>query len=76
MVISIDKKDIVKEALHQLFGQNVNFDIDLDAIANNVHMNINGRGHWTNSLVDTIQKYRENASKELIDKLRNSKLDV
>ncbi len=68
--IEIRKPEIVKEALYRAYGSDVkDFDIDETEIAKLINERTNGNQHWTNTLEDVINGYKNKKVNELANSL-------
>lgn len=71
--IEIDKAQIVKDALYEIYGSKVSglFDIDVKETARRIYdMPHRGR-RWTDNLIDYLKKYKEEKIKELAKIIKN-----
>ncbi len=69
--ISMDKTEIVKNALYEVYASNIpDIFIDKEEIANRIQRAISDKKHWTLVLDDILGKYTEEKVQELQDLIR------
>ncbi len=68
--IKIDENQIVKDALFRVYGADVSIDVDVSRIAQSVHDNINGDGHWINILNRQLDSAIEDETGKLAARLK------
>jgi len=69
--IKIDHKEIVKEALYELFGEEIKLDIDVVQLAQQIRdETANSHQHWVKVLQERLYRMRKEEAKTLATKLR------
>ena len=64
--ISMDKTEIIKNALFKVYASNMpDISIDKEEIANRIQKAINNKKHWTLVLDDVLEKYTEEKAEEV-----------
>jgi hypothetical protein len=69
--IKIDKNQIIKDALFKVYGTDISIDLDINRIAQEIHENVNGSGHWINTLWSRLGYAIDTEVEKLAWRIRN-----
>ena len=69
--IDVNKTEIIKDALFQVYGSSLDIRIDKTVIANQIRKSVSSRVHWVDTLDSVVSDYIQEKTEEIKNKIIN-----
>jgi len=70
--LHVDREEIVKAALYEVYGDEWEVKTDLGDIAEKIHANINGKEHWTVTVDRELEDWRWKEIEKLAERIKDA----